>query len=174
MAGDRHMTTCGLKLVRERTPHAGRVPVAGMFSSLPKVGVDAALCEAMEEMEEELSARARGANGGGLPETGGLNGRLCRPNTKQKFGERRQKKGRKSDVQRWDGVFHAYQVCDWFPRGQLWSRRWTGGRRRGDGAASRLRRGGTSWRRGSCKKEKRKWTSLPGSPIRLNIEKAFL
>lgn len=43
--------------------------------SLPKVGVDAALCEVMEEMEEELSARASGAKGGGLPDTGGLNGR---------------------------------------------------------------------------------------------------
>lgn len=43
--------------------------------SLPKVGVDAALCKVMEEREEVLSARARGAKGGGLPEIGGLKGR---------------------------------------------------------------------------------------------------
>lgn len=46
-----------------------------MLRSFPKVGVDAALCKVMEEMEEELSARAKGAKGGGLPETGGLKGR---------------------------------------------------------------------------------------------------
>lgn len=34
--------------------------------------MDAALCMVMDEMEDELSARARGAKGGGLPETGGL------------------------------------------------------------------------------------------------------
>lgn len=51
-------------------------PVVDVLSSLPKVGVDAALCEVMEEMEDELSALARGAKGGGLPETGGLNGRV--------------------------------------------------------------------------------------------------
>lgn len=50
-------------------------PVVDMLRSFPKVGVDAALCKVMEEMEEELSARARGAKGGGLPETGGLKGR---------------------------------------------------------------------------------------------------
>lgn len=50
--------------------------MVGMIRSFPKVGVDAALCDVMEEREEELSARARGAKGGGLPETGGLNGRL--------------------------------------------------------------------------------------------------
>lgn len=57
---------------------AGRavLPVLGMARSRPKVGVDAALWDVMEEREEELSARARGANGGGLPETGGLKGRL--------------------------------------------------------------------------------------------------
>lgn len=43
---------------------------------IPRVGVDAALCEVMEEMEDELSARARGAKGGGLLETGGLKDRL--------------------------------------------------------------------------------------------------
>lgn len=47
-----------------------------MLRSLPNVGVDAALCEVKEEREEELSARARGAKGGGLPETGGLKGRV--------------------------------------------------------------------------------------------------
>lgn len=52
-----------------------------MLRSLPKVGVDAALCKVMEEMEEELSARARGAKGGGLPETGGLKGRDWRQYT---------------------------------------------------------------------------------------------
>lgn len=46
-------------------------------SSLPTVGVVAALMELVEEMEEVLSARANGAMGGGLAEcTGGLNGRL--------------------------------------------------------------------------------------------------
>ena len=44
----------------------------------PKVGVEAALCEVTEEMEDELSARAKGAKGGGLPDTGGLNGRACK------------------------------------------------------------------------------------------------
>lgn len=57
---------------------AGSVPVLDKLRSLPKVGVDAALCEVMEEMEEELSARASGAKGGGLPDTGGLNGRVWR------------------------------------------------------------------------------------------------
>lgn len=52
-----------------------------MLRSLPKVGVEAALCRVMEEMEEELSARARGARGGGLPETGGLKGRDWREYT---------------------------------------------------------------------------------------------
>lgn len=47
-------------------------PVVGVLSSFPKVGVDAVLCMLMEEMEEELSARASGAKGGGLPDTGGL------------------------------------------------------------------------------------------------------
>lgn len=46
-------------------------------SSLPTVGVVAALRELVEEMEEVLSARASGASGGGLDEcTGGLNGRF--------------------------------------------------------------------------------------------------
>lgn len=42
----------------------------------PTVGVLAALREAAEEMEEELSARASGAAGGGLvlEAAGGLNG----------------------------------------------------------------------------------------------------
>jgi hypothetical protein len=43
---------------------------------LPTVGVLAALNEAEDEIEEELSARAKGAVGGGLvlEVTGGLNG----------------------------------------------------------------------------------------------------
>lgn len=49
--------------------------MADVFRSLPSVGVDAALCKVMEEMEDVLSARARGAKGGGLPEIGGLKGR---------------------------------------------------------------------------------------------------
>lgn len=52
-----------------------------MLRSLPNVGVVAALCVVMEDMEEELSARARGAKGGGLPDTGGLNGRVWRQHT---------------------------------------------------------------------------------------------
>lgn len=36
--------------------------------SLPTVGVEAALRELVEEIEEVLSARARGARGGGLEE----------------------------------------------------------------------------------------------------------
>lgn len=46
------------------------------FSSRPSVGVEAALREVTEEMEEVLSALARGAKGGGLQEwIGGLKGR---------------------------------------------------------------------------------------------------
>ena len=52
-------------------------PVADKLSSLPRVGVEAALTQVTEEMEEELSALASGATGGGLPETGGLKGRVC-------------------------------------------------------------------------------------------------
>jgi len=52
-----------------------------MLRSLPKVGVDAVLCKVMEEIEEELSARAMGAKGGGLPETGGLKGRVWTQHT---------------------------------------------------------------------------------------------
>lgn len=54
------------------------VPAVVMLRSLPSVGVEAALWEVMEEIDEELSARARGAKGGGLPETGGLKGRAWR------------------------------------------------------------------------------------------------
>lgn len=53
-----------------------------MLRSRPKVGVEAALCEVTEEREEELSARARGAKGGGLTATGGLNGRLYKTGKK--------------------------------------------------------------------------------------------
>lgn len=54
----------------------GRVlPAVDALSSFPKVGVDAALCKVTEDREEVLSARARGAMGGGLPEKGGLKDR---------------------------------------------------------------------------------------------------
>lgn len=57
--------------LQENTPDTDRE------SSLPTVGVVAALMELAEEMEEVLSARAKGAMGGGLAEwTGGLNGRF--------------------------------------------------------------------------------------------------
>lgn len=58
-----------------------------MFRSLPKVGVDAALGNVIEEMEEVLSARARGAKGGGLPEIGGLKGRDWKPYIKTHHDE---------------------------------------------------------------------------------------
>lgn len=49
-------------------------------SSLPTVGVVAALRELVEEIEEVLSARASGAMGGGLEECiGGLKGRFKSP-----------------------------------------------------------------------------------------------
>lgn len=55
----------------------GNAPDTDTESSLPTVGVVAALMELAEEMEEVLSARAKGAMGGGLAEwTGGLNGRF--------------------------------------------------------------------------------------------------
>lgn len=58
-------------LLQENTPDTDTE------SSLPTVGVVAALMELAEEMEEVLSARAKGAMGGGLAEwTGGLNGRF--------------------------------------------------------------------------------------------------
>lgn len=49
----------------------------GREGGLPTVGVLPALSEAFEDKEEELSARARGAVGGGLAldVLGGLNGR---------------------------------------------------------------------------------------------------
>lgn len=50
-------------------------PETDRLNSLASVGVEAALWEVMEEMEELLSARARGAKGGGLHEwTGTLKG----------------------------------------------------------------------------------------------------
>lgn len=59
------------------TTDGAHTPVTDTESSLPTVGVVAALSELVEEMEEVLSARANGAMGGGLAEwTGGLNGRL--------------------------------------------------------------------------------------------------
>lgn len=65
-----------------------------MLRSLPKVGVDAALCKVMEEMEEELSARAKGAKGGGLPETGGLKGRFWRQHILFKQQNKQRRGGR--------------------------------------------------------------------------------
>lgn len=59
------------RLLQENTPDTETE------SSLPTVGVVAALIELAEEMEEVLSALAKGAMGGGLAEwTGGLNGRF--------------------------------------------------------------------------------------------------
>lgn len=59
------------RLLQENTPDTDTE------SSLPTVGVVAALIELAEEMEEVLSARAKGAMGGGLAEwAGGLNGRF--------------------------------------------------------------------------------------------------
>lgn len=52
-----------------------RLPVVDVLRSFPNVGVDAALCMVMEEREDVLSARARGAKGGGLPAIGGLKDR---------------------------------------------------------------------------------------------------
>ncbi len=64
----------------------GVTPDTDTESSLPTVGVVAALRELVEEIEEVLSARANGARGGGLDEcTGGLNGR---------FWQEKQGKGR--------------------------------------------------------------------------------
>lgn len=61
----------------ERMMGNGVTPDTDTESSLPTVGVVAALRELVEEIEEVLSARANGARGGGLDEcTGGLNGRF--------------------------------------------------------------------------------------------------
>lgn len=59
-------------------------PETERLNSLPSVGVDAALREVMEEMEELLSALASGANGGGLHEwTGALKGQAWKPKLSQ-------------------------------------------------------------------------------------------
>lgn len=62
-----------LKKRRLNSPRKER----GGWGSLPTVGVLPALSEAFEDKEEELSARASGAVGGGLAldVLGGLNGR---------------------------------------------------------------------------------------------------
>lgn len=52
----------------ERMMGNGVTPDTDTESSLPTVGVVAALRELVEEMEEVLSARASGAKGGGLDE----------------------------------------------------------------------------------------------------------
>lgn len=72
-----------------------------------------------------------------------------------------QRIGRQRESQRNERTLHMYQVCDWFPRGQLWSRGWSRRRRRRDWAASRLRRGRTSWRRGACGTYQCLWLALP-------------
>lgn len=59
----------------------GVLPAVDALRSFPRVGVDAALCMVTEEMEEVLSARARGAKGGGLTEIGGLKDRDWKPQT---------------------------------------------------------------------------------------------
>lgn len=56
-----------------------------------------------------------------------------------------------------------YQVCDGLPWGQLGSRGRPRRRRWGDRAASRLRRGRTSWRRGACGTNQRLWLALPSA-----------
>lgn len=54
-------------------------------SSLLTVGVVAALREFVEDIEEVLSARAKGAIGGGLAEwIGGLKGRFCKVKQRSK------------------------------------------------------------------------------------------
>lgn len=73
--------TCGTLVRRWRkgvTPSGkGRFSIdGGGWGSLPTVGVLPALSEAFEDKEDELSARASGAVGGGLTDIlGGLNGR---------------------------------------------------------------------------------------------------
>lgn len=67
-----------LKKRRRNSQRKGRFCIhAGGGGSLPTVGVLPALSEAFEDKEEELSARASGAAGGGLAldVLGGLNGR---------------------------------------------------------------------------------------------------
>lgn len=58
-------------------------------------------------------------------------------------------------------IFHTYQICDGFPRGQLWSWGRSRRRRRRDRTAPRLRRGGPSWRRGACGTDQWLWLALP-------------
>lgn len=67
----------------------GCTPDTDTESSLPTVGVVAALRELVDEMEEVLSARARGAMGGGLEEcVGGLNGRFWTREKREEGGEK--------------------------------------------------------------------------------------
>lgn len=54
--------------IRRRVERMVHTPVTDTESSLPTVGVVAALIELVEEMEEVLSALANGAMGGGLAE----------------------------------------------------------------------------------------------------------
>lgn len=64
-----------MKRPRELFEDVGKVKEQQCCVCLPTVGVVAALRELVEDMEEVLSARARGAIGGGLEEwMGGLKG----------------------------------------------------------------------------------------------------
>lgn len=75
----------------------GVTPDTDTESSLPTVGVVAALRELVEEIEEVLSARANGAKGGGLDEcTGGLNGRFWQEKQGKGRTDRREVKYQKS------------------------------------------------------------------------------
>lgn len=65
----------GVQRPQELLEDGGKVKEEQSWACLPTVGVVAALRELVEEMEEVLSARARGAIGGGLDEwMGGLKG----------------------------------------------------------------------------------------------------
>lgn len=123
-----------------------------VLRSFPKVGVEAALCMVMEEMDDVLSARARGAKGGGLPEIGGLKERDWNPDkttpviiTVIKTTALRMTTGDDSRHSKPDNQ-HFYQICEGFPRRQFWSRGWPRGRRWRDGTAPRLRCGSPRWR----------------------------
>lgn len=105
-----------------------------------------------EEMEEVLSARARGAKGGGLPDIGGLKERDWNPDktkpvlvTGIKTTTSRMMTEDDSQHSKPDNK-HFYQICEGFPGGQFWSRGWPRGRRWRDGTASRLRCGSPGWR----------------------------
>lgn len=71
MREDAPASLCDLHIHQETCCSVERMvhtPVTDTESSLPTVGVVAALIELVEEMEEVLSALANGAMGGGLAE----------------------------------------------------------------------------------------------------------